>query len=132
MRYILSIIGVIVFIVAVIVIISLGSAKPKPVAGINLDNYNTSNSSLSQVSTGSLVGEGQRQAVEIIITQNERTLEYLTGYEQTVTQSETYPNTPAAYSAFLQSMVVAGFVIYLVYAHKVILTFISLLITTNR
>lgn len=109
MRFFLSIFGVIVFIVVVIVIIannSNSSTSPKPIV---LTNYNNANSSVTQISTGTLVGEENRQAVRITISQASRTIYFLTGYEQTILNSETLPNNPQSYSVFLGALSNAGF-----------------------
>lgn len=104
MRFFLSILGVVIFVVVAIVIIaSQGSNKPlkKP---INLNSYNNSNSALTQTTTGQLVGDGQRQAIRIVITQSERTLYLLGGYNQNVVADESFPNNSTAYGIFLAAM----------------------------
>ena len=58
---------------------------------------------------GRLVGQGDRRAIAIHISQNERRLEILTGYEEKLLSSQTYPNTPAAYETFLRALEQAGF-----------------------
>jgi len=111
MRFFLSLLGIVIFIVVVIVIIaSHGSGKPAP-KPINLDNFNTANSSVTQITTGELVGEESRQAVKVTVTQSARTIYLLSGYENNVSSSETFANTPAAYSAFLGALQNNGFAV---------------------
>jgi hypothetical protein len=104
MRFILSIIGVVIFIVVVIVLIATHTTRTAPPKPLNLDGYNYVGTSVSQTTTGELVGEESRQAIEITISQSQRAIYLLSGYEQNVTNSESFPNTPAAYSAFLGAL----------------------------
>lgn len=108
MRYLLGVIGVIVAIVVVIVILisSNTNTGPKPV---DVSTYNYAGTSVSQTTTGALVGEDQRRAIKIIISQDSRTIEILSGYEDSVVNSESFSNTPAAYSAFLGGLQNANF-----------------------
>ena len=103
MRFFLSILGVILFVVIIIVIIASSGSKPN-IKAINLDSFNNPNTSLTQTTTGQLVGDESRRAIKIVITQNQRTISILSGYNQTVTSTETYYNNAAAYGVFLGAM----------------------------
>ncbi|HUD07109.1 MAG TPA: hypothetical protein VMR34_04430 [Candidatus Saccharimonadales bacterium] len=109
MRYILSVIGVIVFVVVIIVLIATSSSKKPNGHSIDITNYNYSSSSVSQTTDGPLVGEDQRQAIKIQISQAERVIYILNGYEQNISGTEAYANTPAAYQAFLGALDTYGF-----------------------
>lgn len=109
MRYILSIIGVIVFVVIAIVLIAASGSHTPPVKAINVTNYNYPGTSVSMTTNGVLNGEDIHQAIRITVSDNARTIDILSGYEQNVTSSQTFPNTQQAYDDFLQAIQVAGF-----------------------
>lgn len=109
MRFLLSIIGVVVFIVLVIVIIA-SSNSSKPIgAPINLDNYNYPESSVTQISTGELVSDSQRIAIQITVTQSQASIYILNTYLHTVVKSESFANNSTAYGVFLGGLQNAAF-----------------------
>jgi len=108
MRFFLTIFFVVAVVILTIFLITRGVHKvvnPPP----NVNNYNNSTSSVSQTTIGAVVGEEKRAGVQIIISQSTRTINALSGYEETVTNTSTTANTPAAYQVFLQSIQQAGF-----------------------
>ena len=110
MRYFLSVLAVIVFLVVVIVLIVTNHSGPGTTAKIiNITSYNTPNSAVSFITDGTLVGNDQRQAIEITITQSSRSIYILDGYNQNIASQESFTNVPAAYSAFLGAMANYGF-----------------------
>jgi ABC-type antimicrobial peptide transport system permease subunit len=109
MRFFLSILGVIIFVVLVIVIIASGNSGGNIVKPVNLVNYNTPNSAVTQITTGPLVADEQRQALKITISQSQRTIEVLSGYNQIVTKTEILQNNPASYSVFLGALANASY-----------------------
>jgi hypothetical protein len=113
MKYILGILGVILVAVLAIVLITRGPKDqqntgntPKKVV---ISQQNTDGTSVSFTTQGRVVGQEQFRSIRIIVSQDERRLEILTGYEETVSTSQTYPNTPAAYGTFLSSIEKSGF-----------------------
>jgi hypothetical protein len=104
MRFFLSILGVIIFVVVAIVLIANGGAKNVTTKPIDLTSYNYVGTSVVQTTTGTLVGDGQRQAIRITISQNQREIDILSGYYQNVTSSETFENNQPAYGAFLGAL----------------------------
>lgn len=111
MRYILGVLGVIlVAFVAIILITSRGSDttgsanSPKKPAGVSLFDYDNGESAVKMTIQGRLVGEDRRQAARVTVTQSQRKIELLSGYEENVAKSETFANTPAAYSTFLRAL----------------------------
>lgn len=111
MRYIISIIAVIIFVViAIIIIATSGSHAPANKPGVNLVNYNYPGTSVSQTTEGELVGEDQREAVRVTVTQSLVEVDILSGYEENITNTEKFANTPAGYEAFLQGLELAGFI----------------------
>jgi hypothetical protein len=109
MRYFVTILAVIFIVVVIIVLIAKGGGNGRPITYPNLTNYSNSGSSVSQIVTGILTGEEQRQSFEITITQSSRSINIFSGYELTVANTESFSNTPAAYNVFLQGLQNAGF-----------------------
>jgi hypothetical protein len=104
MRFFLSIFGVVIFIVVVIVIIaSHGTAKPvgKP---IDVASYNYPGSSVTQITTGQLVADSNRQAIQITVTQDQVSIYILNGYNNTISNSESFPNNSTSYGVFLGAL----------------------------
>ena len=58
---------------------------------------------------GAVTGEDRRRAIRIIVNQNERRLEVLTGYEEAVESSTSLPNTQVAFENFLVALDRAGY-----------------------
>jgi hypothetical protein len=109
MRFFLSILGVIIFVVVAIVIIaSTGSSTPK-VKPIVVTDYGNAGNSVTQTTTGILIGNEQRQAIRVTVNNTERDIYLLNTYDQTIINSETFPNTSAAYNTFLGALQNAGF-----------------------
>lgn len=117
MRYGLAVIAFIV--VAFLGIIFFVNRSPSPstttnpststiAKSTNLADYKNKDAVLSLKIQGRLVGEQERRAVRISISPSERRLEILTGYEEYVERSQSYPSTQAAYEAFLAAINTAG------------------------
>jgi hypothetical protein len=58
---------------------------------------------------GELVGEDERRAIRIKVSENERRLEILTGYNEAVERSFVFANTDKAYETFLIALDGAGY-----------------------
>lgn len=58
---------------------------------------------------GPVVGDEERRGIRIIITANERRVEELKGYYETVGNSQTVGNNQAAFNALLEALDGAGF-----------------------
>lgn len=114
MKYILGVFGVILVVVLAIILMSRGG-DDKPPAGqqgervVKVSEQDREGTSVVLTTQGKLVGETERRAVRVVVSQNERRLEVLTGYEEAVERSQVYSNTPAAYENFLIALDFAGF-----------------------
>jgi hypothetical protein len=108
MKYFLTVLAVVIILVVTIVLLAR-SNETKSTPPLNLNSYSNSTSDVSVTVTGALVAEENRQAFKITINQNSRTIDALSGYEQTVSNTQSFPNTPAAYEVFLQGLQTAGF-----------------------
>ena len=111
MRYVIGVLSaIIVVLLLVALVFGRGnkdqSATTTPAA---LTSYAETNSSIVFTTYGRLVGEQQRQAVRIVVTPVERRLEVLSGYEETITSTQSFSNNSEAYANFLSAMQVAGF-----------------------
>lgn len=58
---------------------------------------------------GSLKGNTDHQEIVITISSNRRTIDIVSGYEGTVTKTNSYPNTQASYSEFMHALDKLGF-----------------------
>lgn len=115
MKYFAGVLGVLVLLFVVFLLI-LGrgndSSAPQGTAVVRpaqLADYASQNSVVSVTTVGRLVGDEQHREVRISVSQNERRLEVLSGYNQQVIQSQTYANTRAAYETFLSAIGARGF-----------------------
>jgi len=112
MRYIFGILGVIFVAILAIILISSRGDRPQDQSGsqkIVVSEQNNEHTSVRLTNQGRLVGEDQRRAIRVTVNETERKLEILTGYEETVERSTSYPNTPTAYETFLVALDKAGF-----------------------
>jgi len=113
MRYILGVLGIILVLFLVITLIFRGGDSGTSVQNsakiMKLTDYADKNSSVSLTTVGKMVGQEDRRAVRVVVTPNERRLEILSGYEETVMSSQTYANTPEAYTNFLSALNNLGF-----------------------
>lgn len=111
MKYVLGILGIILVAVFAIFLITRGGGdepedKPKEVVVSQQNNPNTSAVMTQQ---GKLLGEDERRAIRISVTQSERRLDVLTGYGEAVESSQVFANTPEAYENFLIALDKAGY-----------------------
>lgn len=110
MKYVLGVLGVIFVVILVVALITRGGGSNRPIPK-KLVVAEEAREGVSAVFTtqGRVVGEDQRRAVRIIINQNERRLEVLTGYGEAVEKAHSFSNTHAAFETFLVSLDYAGF-----------------------
>jgi hypothetical protein len=112
MRYI---VGVLAFILVIFLAVALFFGRGNDSTTQNsqkiaqMVDYADKNSSVSLTTIGRMVGDTERRAVRVTVTPNERRLEILSGYEESVTSLQTYPNTQEAYSNFLSALGNFGF-----------------------
>ena len=65
------------------------------------DYVDVGNSSVSWTEQGRLVGDDKRRAVRVTVSANERKVELLDGYNETVEKTVVQPNNKTAYTSFL-------------------------------
>ena len=76
---------------------------------MKLVDYASHNSDVSMTTIGRLVGDESHREIRITVTPTERRLEILGGYDETVLNSTSYPNTQSAYENFLSALARQGF-----------------------
>ena len=112
MKYIIGVLAfILVFFLAVALLFGRGndSATQDNKTIAQMVDYADKNSSVSLTTIGRMVGNDERRAIRVIVTPNERRLEILSGYDESVTSLQTYPNTQEAYSNFLSALGNFGF-----------------------
>jgi hypothetical protein len=83
---------------------------PKPVSQrVKVNEYGATSATAIYTVEGELNAEEDHRAIRISVNRNRRTLEVLTGYSQTVVQSQTFSNTQPAYEEFVHALENAGF-----------------------
>lgn len=114
MKYILGVLGTILLLFLVVVFVfNRGGNSPDQKSNApkaaQLVDYATRDSSVSLTVNGPVVSEDERRSVRITVSPIERRIEILSGYHDTVINSQTYSNTTAAYEAFLSALGGQGF-----------------------
>ena len=112
MKYILGVIGLFLVTILAIVLITRGRSPTPQQEGerqVRVSQQAKPGTSVTFTTQGKLVGQSERRAIRVKVTEKERRLEILTGYEEAVEQAHVYPNTEAAYEAFLIALDNAGF-----------------------
>lgn len=111
MKYIIGVLGAILAILVVFALVFRADDKPNQanVTTAKLVDYSKKNSSVSFTTYGRLVGNDQRRAIRITVNANERRIEVLNGYNESVSSVQTYANTQDAYANFLSALGNYGF-----------------------
>lgn len=111
MRYIIGVLGflLVIFLVVALIFGRGGNSNNQNKTITQMVDYADKNSSVSLTTIGNLVGNDQRRAIRVTVTPNERRLEILSGYDETVSSLQTYPNTQEAYSNLLSALGNYGF-----------------------
>jgi hypothetical protein len=115
MKYILGVFGVIVLILLVVILV-VRSGPSKPVGDVqtgepqvNLAEYESKPATVSLTTRGQVTADETRRAIRITVSQQERAIEILEGYDEAVVSRQTFPNNSDAYKIFLSALSNAGF-----------------------
>lgn len=108
MRYVLGVLGVILLVILAVVLITRDRQAPTTTPLVVSEQAREGVSAV-WIEQGTVTGEDRRRAIRIVVNQNERRLEILTGYGDAVERAQTYPNTQAAFETFLITLDQAGF-----------------------
>src|SRR5436189_4043672 len=116
MRYILSILAVVVLtILAVILIVGHNSKTDNsnggktPATNVVLTDYINKSSSVIMQTNGQVNGDDAHRAIRITVSKNERRLDIIQGYQNTIISSQSFVNNTNAYDVFIHAINVAGF-----------------------
>ena len=115
MKYILGVFGVIVLLLLVVILI-VRTGPSEPVSDVqtgkpqlSLADYESKPATLSMTTRGEVTANEDRRAIRITVTKQERAIEILNGYDESVVTRQTFPNNEDAYKIFLSALTTAGF-----------------------
>jgi len=112
MKYVLGVFGVFVVAILAIILVTRGRGGGPDQEGerqIVLSEEAKPGTSAAFTTQGQLVGENLRRSIRVKVSEEERRLEILAGYDEAVERSFVFANTPAAYETFLVALEQAGF-----------------------
>lgn len=105
------VIGIVLTLCILLLIVLNRGNTPRQAADrpVILSEQANASTSVRMTMQGRLVGETERRAVAITISDSERRLEVLSGFNETVIETKTFSNTAAGYETFLIALGQAGF-----------------------
>ncbi len=114
MRYILGVFGVIVLLIFIVILIVRREPTPSTTSQtgnkqVVLADYENKPATASLTTRGEVTAEEERRAIRISVTEEERVLEILEGYNETVVSRQSFANNDKAYKVFLSALDTAGF-----------------------
>jgi hypothetical protein len=114
MKYVLGVFAVVVLIILAVILVFRGGGEdaPQNQAGektLQLSEYADKPATAVLTIEGKVVGDEARRAIRISVSRTERVFEVLSGYEENITQRETFTNNEAAYETFIHALDKAGF-----------------------
>lgn len=110
MKYVFGLIAIGVLLIAIILILFTGG--PGPEQGkrrIDLAEYADTPATVIYTVEGRLNAEEEHRSIRISVNRNQRTIEVLGGYSETVIKSQDFFNTQSAYDEFLHGLKRAGY-----------------------
>ena len=109
MKYVFGVLGVIFVVILVVVLITRGGDRAPEEPPVVVSEEAREGVSAVYTEKGVITGEDRRRSIRIIVNQDERRLEILTGYGDAIERAQTYPNTHSAFEAFLIALDSEGF-----------------------
>lgn len=114
MKYIIGGIGIVIVVAIIIAIIValIGRGDEAPDVDeerLQLTEHIDSTSEVSITTYGRIVADEEYRAIRITVSESERVLEIIHGYNLSVEERVELPNNSAAYDAFMKSIEHAGF-----------------------
>lgn len=111
MKYFLGVLGVLLIIIFIVVLaVGGGNDSPSSNEVKKLAEYaNDTSTEVAYTEAGAINAEENHRIVEITVTSSERTIAILDGYDGNVQSESTYPNSSAAFEAFLAAIEQVGF-----------------------
>lgn len=114
MKYVLSVVGIIIFGVIAVILFARSVTNTSQTTQIGKEQTHTTdyindNSRVEYIRNGAVVSNEQRRTLKISVTEKERTIEVLKGYDELVEKRETFTNNQNAYYVFMNALDHAGF-----------------------
>ncbi len=113
MKYIFSVLGMILFgIIAMILFTRSTDTGQNTQTGneaVSTVNFVNDQSRVEYTKNGNIVAEEDYRTLRITVSEKERTIEVLKGYNQAVETRKTYGNDYESYNVFMRALDVAGF-----------------------
>jgi hypothetical protein len=97
-------IGIVVLVIVLLVKAFTGGGGSKPAQQIDLVHYATTTATTELYIDGPIVSEQEHQAVRIVVARDQTEIDIIEGYQNKVTQMQTFPNNSASYANFLQAL----------------------------
>jgi hypothetical protein len=111
-RAVFGFLAFIILIILIVVLIFGGGKKPANNSGpslMPLPNYSTTDATTSMTIDGQVNGDDIHRAIRITVSQNQRELDIIGGYNGNIISSQTFGNNQAAYAVFLRAINNYGF-----------------------
>jgi hypothetical protein len=100
--------GVLVLIIVLFVKLLTGG-KPQPTHQINLGKY-ADTSAVATLTIDAFTNiDQEHHVVKISVSNTQNEIDVINGYQGSIAKSQTYPNNPAAFGVFLQTMQLLNF-----------------------
>lgn len=114
MRYILGVFGAIVLLIFVVILIVRRDPTPSTASQVgeervSLAEYENKPAVASLTTRGEITADEERRAIRISVSAQERVIEVLQGYNETVINRQSFTNNDNAYKTFLSALDTAGF-----------------------
>ncbi len=112
MRYVFGALATILLLtIGFVLVFNRGDDKPaedtKKVS--QLVDYAKKDSMVTLTTSGPVTSDDLHYSIKVSVSASERRLEVMNGYDNTVVATNSYPNTTAAYEAFLSALAGQGF-----------------------
>lgn len=72
-------------------------------------DYINDKSDVEFIQYGQVIADEKRRTLKIYVSETERVIQVLDGYEQAIQRTQSYPNNTAAYESFLKALDYSGF-----------------------
>lgn len=115
MRYVLGVFGILILMILAVVLIARRGPNETATTvqtgnkQVSLADYEDKPAMAILTVRGEVTGDEQRRGIRITVSAQERDLEILKGYNETVESRQSFPNNNNAYANFLSALDAAGF-----------------------
>ncbi|MCA9332844.1 hypothetical protein KDA00_03140 [Candidatus Saccharibacteria bacterium] len=114
MKYILSVIGMIIFGIIAVILFTRFATTNNQTVQVGFETKHTTDfinnkSKVQYTRYGAIVANEERRTLKIYVSENERVIEILKGYNELVEKRQTFPNNPESYNVFMHALDKEGF-----------------------